>query len=582
MDERTRALALRRRQLLSLPPVERVAAILGAPRPADLVRLLPAQELFLTLVEAGLDAALPLLAHASTHQVEFLFDVDGWERDRFESGPAGEWLAALHQADPEAVVRWLREADEELVVLALTRLLHVYKLDESSDPAFWPPDRPVGTLDGTYYVEQRDEAPDAAAVALWGGLTRLRVVDRPAYEALLERVLWAVPPELEEGAYQRRISRMAEKGFPEFDEAAEVWAAAPGDPARIARRLAELPDPVGGSGVAGPGEAGPGSSAAGDGGAVDAGADDAAPEAADPSLLPVPLRAPGLTRLGEAALRLPVEQRERLVADLVRLGNRFAVASLAPLGDPGTHQDGLATALGMVNIGLLELAGGDLRRLGPKALAGLSVFDLNRAGVAAVRQRAARARALAAGWLARVRRARERLDPERRDLLDGLLQARPVFAGPEAGLEEARPFRDAADLAAADATLDVLDALGAFLEGRLGAGPEELPELDPPPLYRGPDEVDWFSVALTTVANVVLGRPARPAPLDRGAAADAAGAMLSAGTPRRVTPRFHEACAALGLGPLAGALAARLEDDLGLLEPGADIDPRVATALLRR
>lgn len=283
MDDSSRTLALQLRRLLALPPAERADALLAAPRPAELVRLLPAQELFLTLVEAGLERGLPLLTHATTPQVEFLFDVDAWSRDRFEAAPAGEWIAALHEADPEALVRWLRQADESLVVLALTRLLHVYKLDESADPAFWPPDRPLSTLDGTYYVEPRDDAPEAAVVALWQALTRLRALDRPAYEALLEQVLWAVPPELEEGAFEKRTARLAERGFPEFDEAIAAWAAAPDEAERLRARLDALP-------------------------AADTPEEPAA-VAADPSGLLPALREPGLTRLGAAALALPPADR---------------------------------------------------------------------------------------------------------------------------------------------------------------------------------------------------------------------------------------------------------------------------------
>ncbi len=563
MDERTRRLIETRSKLLAVPAAERVALILAAPRPAELVRALPAQELFLSVVEAGLDDGLPLLRYASTPQVEFFFDVDAWSRDAFEPARAAQWVAALHEADAEALARWLREADEPLVVLVLARLFHVYKNDESTDQAFWPPERPLSSHDGVYYFEPRDETPDVAAVALWDALTRLRERDRTAYEGLLEQVLWTVPAELEEESFERRVSRLAEKGFPELEEAYAVWAASPDDVQRIAGRAAEVAR-----------------AQTGDPAKLDA------PDARD---LPVPFDEQALPVLARAARAVDAERRERLLGDLVRLGNRFAVASLGPLGEPETHRDGLRTALGAVNLGLAEVlgqAGGDAADSAAGAdaaraariVAGLPVFDLNRAGIAAIQRRAARARALVAGWLARVPLAAERLDGALADPIYGLARTRPAFV--VAG--EDRPFRNPEDLAIVDRALDAVEALGKFLVA-LGAGPDDLPELSPLPLFRETAaDVDWSAVALTALARAALGEAARPAPLDREAARRALAILLEPEVPRRAAPRLRELASALGLEGATEVLAGVLEQDVGELSRDTEPDPRFVRALLFR
>lgn len=556
MDDRTRRLIATRRKLLAVPAAERVDLILAEPRPAELVRALPAQELFLSVAEAGLDDGLPLLKYASTPQVEFFFDVDAWSRDAFEPERAAQWIAALHAADPDALARWLREADEPLVVLVLARLFHVYKNDESTDQAFWPPDRPLSSHDGIYYFEPRDETPDVAAVALWDALTRLRERDRTAYEGLVEQVLWTVPAEREEEAFERRVSRLAEKGFPELEEAYEVWAATPHDAQRIARRAGEI-------------------------------ARDAAPAGAPAAVqadaardLPVPFDEQALPVLARAARAVDPERRERLLGDLVRLGNRFAVASLGPLGNPETHRDGLRAALGAVNLGLAEVlgeAGDDAARAG-RIVAELPVFDLNRAGIAAIQRRAARARALVAGWLARVPWASERLDGALADPVHGLARTRPAFV--VAG--EDRPFRNPEDLAIVDRALDAVEAFGAFVVA-LGVGPEDLPELSPLPLFREtPADVDWSAVALTALGRAALGEAGRPVPLDRDTAQHALDVLLDRGAPRRATPRLRELAAAARLGGAADYLAGVLEQDAGELPPGVTPDPRFVRALLFR
>ncbi len=550
MDDRSRALTLHRRKLLALDPRDRVREILSSPQRAELVRALPAQEFYLTLVEAGLDETLPLLPLASTPQLEFIFDVDCWSKDAFDPARAARWISTLHQASPELTARWLRGADENLVVLTLLRLVHVYKADESADQAYWPPDRPVPTLDGLYYIEAREGAPEDAAAALWEGLARLRAQDRNAYEALLEQTLWAVPPELEEESHQRRSSRLAERGFPEFDEAMSVWAAGPeASPevrAQLAARLEALP----------------------------------APPAEPGRELPDRVWAGSATALARAAPALSEEQRERLLSDLVRLGNRYAVADLAPLGEPATHRDALIVATSFVNLGLAELTGGRIEELGAKALSNLSIFELNRAGVGAVLQRAARARRLVErGWLARVHLARERLDDSLRDILEGLLGPRPRFTA--AG--ENRPFRDPADLAAVDEVLSVVAALGEFLEHELNAGPADLPELSPPPLARQtPQDIEWSAVALTTLARAALGAAPRPAPLGVGEARRALDLLLTRDPPRAASARFREWAGSLRLGPAAQHLAAVLERDAGDLPREQAPDPRFVRALLFR
>ena len=455
------------------------------------------------------------------------------------------------------MARWLLEGDEAAVVLALARVYHVFKLDESSDPAFWPPDRPLATLDGTYFLEARDEVPEEAAGALWEALARLRSTHSPAFEALLEQVMWAVPAEREEEAYERRASRLAEKGFPPFDEAIEVWAAGrEADPA-VRREASERALAAAAARLM------------------------AAPATTETTRhLPAPVADAGRT-LAEAVAGLDPADQRRVLADLLRVGNRFAVSSLGNLGDLETHREGLRIALSHANLGLHELGGVRATALGPALLATVPVPDLVRAGTGAVMQRAERARRLAAGWLARVGGSRQRLDPESEEMLAALLSPRPAFGPPGV---DVRPFRHPEDLAAADEALDAIEALGSFLEERLGVGADgRWPELDPLPAARGgPLDLDWAAVALTAVARAALGDPARPRPLGPKEARRALDLLLEGEDPRRPAPRLFEIAGELGLSAAADHLGRRLADELSELPRGEAPDPRFVRSLLLR
>ncbi|MDH3284381.1 MAG: DUF6178 family protein, partial [Acidobacteriota bacterium] len=483
MSDRTRELAELRRDLLHLPPADRVEAILSAPRPGELVRALPAQELYLTIADAGVDASLALLPLASRHQLDFLLDIGAWSGDELDVERLADWLAAFGEADPGLVARWLLEGDEPTVVLALSRLLRVYKLDESTSEDRWPPDRPVPTLDGVYFVEPDEEVSQGSLTALWSGLARLRERSRPAYEALLEQVLWLVPAEQEEAVWTGRWSRLAERGFPEPDESLQVWAAGPeadlGRRAEAARLLVER--------------------------SGDRRFERPSPAAAGRALTQV--RAETHPRLAAAVRHMSDDRVEQLAHDLIRLGNRYAVAGGGDLGEPATHAAGLATAASHVNLGLCELAGADDARLAV-ILSDRPLIDVCRLGVGAVEERARHARHLVtSGWLSRVHLARERLEPALGEPLDGLTEPRPRFTA--GGID--RPFRDPGDLEIIDEALASIDAIGAFLEDTLALGEDELPELTPLPAGRaGPDDVEWTHVALTSIARSALEGGVRP------------------------------------------------------------------------
>ncbi len=549
-----------RRQVLALPPDERARAILASDRPADLIRALAPQDFYLSLVEADPDDALALLAAATREQVDLVLDLDGWDGDELAVERIGRWLGLLHRADPEQLVAFMLEADETTVVLLLSRLLHVYKLDESTAPDFWPPeDRQVPTLDGLYFLEPRDEAPEEAFPALWNALALLREHSRQTYEALLEQVLCVIPAEQEETAWEHRQSRLAERGFPPWEEALEVWAAGHLEQApvraAIRERLAALPVPE----------------------PPDEGPDRRGP----PPALPVPLPRDATALLAEAARRLDERTRTAVAHGLVRLGNRFAVASRDPLGDPATHAAGLRAALSHVLLALDEL-GATEPETAARALARIPTFDLCRIGVGAVRERARRARSLAEGWLARVPHGRARLETGLDEILGGLLLSRPGLA--DDGL--VRPFRERADLERADQVLDVIGDLGAFVTEMLGMrGGDDLPELAELPARRErPEECLWSEIVLTALARRALDGPMRPVPLTREEGRIALARLLE-GTapPRRASSRLFDLAREAGLGQAAARhLADRLEQDTAMLAVDALTDTRFVRALLFR
>jgi hypothetical protein len=296
--------------------------------------------------------------------------------------------------------------------------------------------------------------------------------------------------------------------------------------------------------------------------------------------LPIAVGTATFDRLSLALTELDEPERDQRLHDLVRLGNRFAVASLRPLAELATHRDGLLQALSHAQLGLELLAGpeADLDRLKALCLR-VPVFDLAKAGTAAVQQRAARARELRWGWLARVLHGAQRLDEPHRAALEGVSDSRPAYAL----TDPPRPFRRVADLEEVDEVVDVLRALGGFLERTLGAGGErDLPELEAADsgVHDDPERIPWHAVALTVLARLALGEPARPEPFpahELPQALEALGRLLA--TPREL----EQASLVLDLGPALGWLMNVHADQLADLDPAdPQLDPRFVPALLTR
>ncbi len=527
-----------------LAPASRARSILSAPRPGALVRTLSAQDFFLSARATDPASSAALLAHANRHQLDFVFDVDAWDEESFDPTRTATWLVRLHGAGAERVARWMREGDEAFVVLVLARLIAVYKLDESVDDARWPEDpKSMSSLDGVYFYEGREGVPDEALRALWEGLKVLRAQAQPAYEGLMEQVLWEIPAEQEDAAAEGRTSRLSERGFPPLDEAVEVWAAAgplrPAELAALRRRVAEAPAPALG-------------------------------EVPHDALL-----APGggvvAPSLGAALALLPRALAEQRLHELVRLGNRYAVADEAHLGELETHQRGFRLAAGHANLGLELLGSDDTARA--HACAALGAAELARLGLSAVREQGARA---ARAWraLEGLHLGHARVDLPLRLGHTGLVALRAELADHDTR----REFATSADLERARGIAGALEGLAAFLGQTLGHGEEELPELATlPAAHRSPESVEWSSVALTALARAALGEPARPRALLADEAERALATLAPAGQPGA---RFSELAADLALAPAGGYLAERLHDALAELGPGVQPGPGVVRGLL--
>ena len=191
-----------------------------SPNARAVVRGLPPEELYQMIKETGLRESLSVLAMMSQNQLQYSFDLEWWQRDRFVPECALEWIELLDTCEDSSILEWLQNEDFDQKVALFQSLIKVYKDDEMTNSYEGVEDMPHLNMDGVYDIYFKTEEHGA----LKRLLTLLRSVDQPLYHSLLEAVIWYPVTQTVEKAYRWRLTRTAERGIPDFEEAMGIYS----------------------------------------------------------------------------------------------------------------------------------------------------------------------------------------------------------------------------------------------------------------------------------------------------------------------------------------------------------------------
>jgi Family of unknown function (DUF6178) len=413
-----------RRALQNARGKQKLDLILSAPDPEQLVSALPAQDLYLALVDIGPDDAAELVAIATPEQFRHLVDMAAWRGP--DEGPRTpevlRWLRLAREggANLDKFRRQLWSLDIELLALVLRRELRVHDLTEEEPPQPRNPGMAYYTPDGRFLVEVTGSGEYASVRTL---IEDLYAQDPFGAGRLIESIRWEVPTELEESARRWRDARLRDAGVPEFEEAVAFYA-------RPQQQKAQPFEPP-------------------------------ATRALTPSARPL---------LEDALEQLSGPDLERAEEAIVYAANSALVANRVPLDDPEEIRDQLAQARATLSLGLEILSGGDVRRAS-QLLADAPIRGVFQAAMGEAYRLQARARALAAS--ARIPQAQTAtlLDEPLESVVQALSRQRPLFQEP--GQRRPRALGLRADVARAEALLDEAEATVAIL-GALHLSPQEL------------------------------------------------------------------------------------------------------------
>ena len=215
------ALSSLRRQLAQLSPKARVDALISAPDARRIIRSIPAEDLYFTIVDVGLQDAPELVQLASPSQFRTFVDLGGWERDRIEPHALLTWLRAARGDEPEDFLKKLHGIDAELLEYLLREFTVVHDLEENPDVN--PEGVTMETPEGRYLLEFKDV--EGAELAGLRALLNDLIAENPFESVrLMEAARWEVPSELEEIAYRFRAGRLQDLGFPPLEDAVRLFS----------------------------------------------------------------------------------------------------------------------------------------------------------------------------------------------------------------------------------------------------------------------------------------------------------------------------------------------------------------------
>lgn len=308
---------------LSLDWGERLRLVRLSDAAAELVGALPEEEVLLTIKGAGEEDSLPLVALTTGPQLQFILDLELWQRSSFDGTAAQRWLHYILICGEQKIMQLAESTDQELFVLMLSNLMTLVPNEEGIEP----PEGLASIMPDEFFTILSDVPAEAENLRLL--LRILRQWNRDRYYRLLFQIYGCTGAEVEESALRWRNSRLEEKGLLDFDEAVEIYSYVSEEEAReLGREAPEVFHKA------------------------------ASPEPAAP-IYPI-LFAESRTLFYETLTSIEDGSlRNRLRSEIAFAANRLLVADSERIGEIASMKNAVRHLFALVNVGLAFLSGGD-------------------------------------------------------------------------------------------------------------------------------------------------------------------------------------------------------------------------------
>ena len=206
--------------VLNLPPHLQRELLVLCEDAVAVTQSLPSEEIYNLIKELGNEESILILSMVSEEQLQFIFDLEWWQGDKFQPEEAMDWLELLDKCEGPQTLEWFLNEDFDQKVVLLQSLIKVFKQDEMTDSYEGVEGLEHFSPDGVYDVFFKGKE----SAVLRKALLLLAEKDINFLHVLLEAVIWYPLTITVEKAYQWRLTRTAERGIPDFEEAMGVYS----------------------------------------------------------------------------------------------------------------------------------------------------------------------------------------------------------------------------------------------------------------------------------------------------------------------------------------------------------------------
>ena len=99
------------RRVLNLSAVFQRELLVLCEDAVEVTQAIPAEEIYNMIKELGKEDSLLILSMASSEQLQYFFDLEWWQGDRFQPQRAMQWLGVLDQCDEPETLEWFLTED---------------------------------------------------------------------------------------------------------------------------------------------------------------------------------------------------------------------------------------------------------------------------------------------------------------------------------------------------------------------------------------------------------------------------------------------------------------------------------------
>jgi len=443
---------------------ERLHTLFLSEHPEELVQSLPEQEIFLTVKEVGEKDCLDLISLTTPEQFQYLLDIEFWKRDQLDPEKVLHWIEILLESGDQKVVQFIRTTDLEFVALTLKKFIRVTLLEGEHTESM---DRiPLFTLDQFYFIDFKGVKTREVFEPFLKTFYR---VDSKGYRRLMEALISELESGLEETGYRLRNGRLNDYGFPDFEEALEIYQFINPDTLMKGEGLPATEAP------------------------------EASKRESATYYLTFHNEGPFFSAI-LSRIDNPQEQ-DRLKQEITTLCNKAILAEAIDLSNISGMERVVKKAYHYLNLGLQYLSGEEEKRA-LEILCSLPIQKIFQCGVSLTLLLRRKAETILNGpWLGGGRENLVLLDLPHFEKFEGIVRKRPALY--RDGVQE--DFKNLQDLKEAEVFFESIESIVNFLGKELNVHPPELKQMD----WSGCHPEKWEEITLSTIfltslANQIL------------------------------------------------------------------------------